>query len=86
VGIGVMVGVGGAGVKVIVAVGMGVSVGVEIDAGAQETRRIDRMIVSNVFVFIFSIRRQAPNGLRYLRVGGRGFCLGAGKTRSQKNT
>jgi hypothetical protein len=26
-----------------------------------------------------------PNGLRYLRVGGRGFCLGAGKTRSQKN-
>ena len=24
------------------------------------------------------------NGLRYLRVGGRGFCLGAGKTRSQK--
>ena len=27
---------------------------------------------------------QAPNGLRYLRVGGRGFCLGAGKTRSQK--
>jgi len=23
--------------------------------------------------------------LRYLRVGGRGFCLGAGKTRSQKN-
>jgi hypothetical protein len=25
------------------------------------------------------------NGLRYLRVGGRGQCLGAGKTRSQKN-
>jgi hypothetical protein len=25
------------------------------------------------------------NGLRYLRAGGRGFCLGAGKTRSQKN-
>jgi len=24
------------------------------------------------------------NGLRYLRVGGRGQCLGAGKTRSQK--
>jgi len=23
------------------------------------------------------------NGLRYLRVGGRGFCLGAGKTRSE---
>jgi hypothetical protein len=22
----------------------------------------------------------APNGLRYLRVGGRGFCSGAGKT------
>jgi hypothetical protein len=28
---------------------------------------------------------QPPNGLRYLRVGGRGFCLGAGKTQSQKN-
>ena len=27
----------------------------------------------------------APNGLRYLRVGGLGFCLGAGKTRSEKN-
>jgi len=25
-----------------------------------------------------------PNGWRYLRVGGRGFCLGAEKTRSQK--
>jgi len=25
------------------------------------------------------------NGWRYLRVGGRGFCLGVGKTRSQKN-
>jgi len=25
------------------------------------------------------------NGLRYLRVGGRGQCSGAGKTRSQKN-
>jgi len=28
---------------------------------------------------------QEPNGLRYLRVGGRGQCLGAGKTRSEKN-
>ena len=27
----------------------------------------------------------ASNGWRYLRVGGRGFCLGAEKTRSQKN-
>jgi hypothetical protein len=25
------------------------------------------------------------NGLRQWRVGGRGFCLGAGETRSQKN-
>jgi hypothetical protein len=31
------------------------------------------------------IGRQTPNGLRYLRVGGRGQCLGAGKTQSQKN-
>jgi len=28
----------------------------------------------------------APNGLCYLRVGGRGFCSGTEKTRSQKNT
>jgi hypothetical protein len=27
----------------------------------------------------------APNGLRYLRVGGRGFCLGGGKIRSEEN-
>jgi hypothetical protein len=31
------------------------------------------------------IYKEAPNGLRYLRWGGRGFCLGAGKTRSQEN-
>ncbi len=29
--------------------------------------------------------KTATNGLRYLRVGGRGFCLRAEKTRSQKN-
>ena len=29
--------------------------------------------------------RKGSNGLRYLRVGGRGQCLRAGKTRSQKN-
>ena len=29
---------------------------------------------------------ERANGLRYLRVGGRGQCLGAEKTRSQKNT
>jgi len=29
--------------------------------------------------------KEQPNGLHYLRVGGRGFCLGAGKTRSEKN-
>jgi len=33
----------------------------------------------------FLVFSEAPNGLRYLRVGGRGLCLGAGKTRSQKN-
>jgi hypothetical protein len=31
------------------------------------------------------VLREAPNGLRYLRVGGRGQCLRAEKTRSQKN-
>jgi hypothetical protein len=30
------------------------------------------------------VARQTPNGVRYWRWGGRGFCLGAGKTRSQK--
>jgi len=29
--------------------------------------------------------KETPNGLRYLRVGGRGQCLGAEKTQSQKN-
>ena len=48
----VAVGVDGTVVKVIVAVGTGFSVGVEIDAGAQETRTIERMTVSNVFVFM----------------------------------
>ena len=32
--------------------------------------------------YYFAMR---ANGLRYLRVGGRGQCLGAEKTRSQKN-
>ncbi|KXK13247.1 MAG: hypothetical protein UZ14_CFX002001764, partial [Chloroflexi bacterium OLB14] len=31
------------------------------------------------------LTKRLPNGLRYLRVGGRGLCLGAEKTRSQKN-
>ena len=30
-------------------------------------------------------KRLPSNGLRYLRVGGRGLCLGAGKTRSEEN-
>ena len=30
-------------------------------------------------------KNMRSNGLRYPQVGGRGFCLGAGKTRSQKN-
>jgi hypothetical protein len=34
---------------------------------------------------VFGFALGLPNGLRYLRVGGRGFCLGAEKTRSQKN-
>ena len=32
-----------------------------------------------------STRENEANGLRYLRVGGRRFCLEAEKTRSQKN-
>ena len=32
------------------------------------------------------LRIKQPNGWRYLRVGGRGQGLGAGKTRSEKNT
>jgi hypothetical protein len=31
------------------------------------------------------LRKGLANGLRYLRVGGRGFCSGAGKTRSEEN-
>lgn len=62
---GVGVGVGGTGVKVIEAVGIGISVGVEIDNGTQETRTIERMTVSNVFAFMFSLvfrlENKAPN-------------------------
>ena len=36
------------------------------------------------FAKIIAFSGKAANGLRYLRVGGRGLCLGAGKTRSQK--
>jgi hypothetical protein len=32
-----------------------------------------------------SLGKCSPNGLRYLLVGGRGFGLGAGKTRSEEN-
>jgi hypothetical protein len=37
------------------------------------------------FKDVFGFALGLPNGLRYLRVGGRGQCLGAGKTQSQKN-
>jgi hypothetical protein len=37
------------------------------------------------FLKDFPVSLVQANGERYLRVGGRGFCLGAGKTRSQKN-
>ena len=44
---------------------------------------IDCSLILNCFtVFCTGV----PNGLRYLHVGGRGFCLGAGKTRSEENT
>jgi hypothetical protein len=36
-------------------------------------------------LFSFSFLGLPPNGLRYLRVGGRGQGLGAGKTRSEEN-
>jgi len=32
----------------------------------------------------FNFDKEQPNGLRYLRVGGRGFCFEAEKTRRQK--
>ena len=44
-------------------------------------RTIQNLSLHLLLVLLFS---EAPNGLRYLRVGGRGLCLGAGKTRSQK--
>jgi len=47
-------------------------------------RKSRRENLSFIFSFAYLLRG-APNGLRYLRVGGRGQCLGAGKTRSQKN-
>jgi hypothetical protein len=35
--------------------------------------------------FLSSVWKKGANGLRYLRVGGRGQCLGAEKTRSEEN-
>jgi hypothetical protein len=53
-----------------------------------------RKAVISVFIFMIYLCKEPPNGLRhrpraervgYLRVGGCGQCLGAGKTRSEKN-
>ena len=38
-----------------------------------------------MFSSVFLLCKGRANGLRYPQVGGRGLCLGAGKTRSQKN-
>jgi hypothetical protein len=45
------------------------------------------MMITSVTISLpfLCLNARAPNGLRYLRVGGRGQCLGAGKIRSQKN-
>jgi hypothetical protein len=61
-----------------------------------KTTSATKMFFSKKFMFfMLSIfARQQPNGLRksrmlsagYWRWGGRGLCLGAGKTRSQKIT
>ncbi len=40
---------------------------------------------SQKYYFVVAILQKRAKGLCYLRVGGRKFCLGAGKTRSQKN-
>jgi len=49
----------------------------------------ENLDLDTVFVicnrFWYSKYVRLPNGLRYLRVGGRGQCLGAEKSRSQKN-
>jgi len=38
-----------------------------------------------IWFFFTLLREGRANGSRSLRVGGRGFCLGAGKTQSEKN-
>ena len=60
--VGISVGVDDRGVNV--AVEMGASVDVEIDAGTQEARRVARMTVSNIFIFMSQLERKQPNGLR----------------------
>jgi hypothetical protein len=37
-------------------------------------------------MLVSSLYKKSVERLAYLRVGGYGLCLGAGKTRSQKNT
>jgi len=92
--VAVAVAVGGTGVNVG-GMGEGVSVGgtgvdntpqpneAVSNASTRKTNPIEFFII--FFSFSFDFCDEAPNGLRYLRVGGRGFCLGAGKTRSEEN-
>ena len=48
----------------------------------QNANLTDKIILKNQPKDLMQV---LANGLRYLRVGGRGFCSGAGKTRSEKN-
>jgi hypothetical protein len=79
IGVGVEICVGGISVKVDI--GAAVSVGTTLAAGAQETKiKATSKTVTMFLIFIDTLLcKELPNGLRYLRVGGRGFCLGAGK-------
>ena len=74
-------------IDVEVCEGTKVSVEVIFAADTHETKiRTTNKAVMVSLIFIEPLFcKKLPNGLRYWRWGGRGFCLGAEKTRSQKN-
>ena len=80
-----------AGVGRGVAAAVPVGVNVEVAVGAKVDLTFEKLLHPDIAKqriirkSLFIICSLAPNGLRYLRVGGRGLCLRAGKTQSQKN-
>jgi hypothetical protein len=83
------------GEGVLVKLGLTAGFGTSSSDGVHEARRnatVSALVIFMIFIDILFCK-ELPNGLRksraiftgYWRWGGRGLCLGAEKTRSQKN-